>query len=104
VNDPKPGRMYPSLTDIESTETETESEMNPQDEEFDLDYNYDEDMDSETSHVSGSSLGTHIERAAKQNAPRRNRHYRPTEDVSNGTYNSLVRPLLCFKLSRYALY
>lgn len=78
VNSPKPGRMYPSLTDIE-TETETEVEGCCSD---------DESMND--SMESGQSLGAEIENIAKTCSPIRPTvvggkvpvRYRPSEDVS----------------------
>ena len=97
VNEPKPGRIYPSLTDIESaTETEAENEID----ERIHDQNDDDEMENyedDVSIESGFSLGNHIQHIAerakaeiedaaavdvKVTPMKRNPHYRPTEDVS----------------------
>lgn len=76
VNEPKQGRIYPSLTDIDATETETDVGATEEEE-------IEEDLDSSgNSLVSGFSLGTHIERVAKQNVLARKPHYRPSETVN----------------------
>jgi len=96
VNEPKEGRMYPSLTDIES-QTETETELEP---ETDTEGESVEDDRTILGVSECSSLGAQVERMAKGHngtedespaaqfgitlqTPKRNRYYRPTEDVSN---------------------